>query len=137
MKPSKSMFEETMEMLSKKGYRIVYVPHTIMEDYNATYNVMCEGRHVVAGAAKKLGIPLGEIWISELWKRYERFIVFHELREIRYRAEGSARDKAHERAGQDGKSLWGDDPLWVQMVVDIEEMDRRTKKRKRGKRAIH
>jgi hypothetical protein len=44
MKPSKRMFEETMELLARNGYRVVYVPHSVIEDYNATYNMMCEGK---------------------------------------------------------------------------------------------
>lgn len=62
----KNMFEETMELLTKYAYRICYVPHEVIEDYNATYNVICKNKHITTNAAKKLGIPLNEIWISKL-----------------------------------------------------------------------
>jgi competence protein ComEA len=133
MKPSKSMLEETMDMLGKNGYKIVYVPHTIIEDYNATYNVVCEDKLISTGSAKTPRVPLGEIWISELWKPYEKFIVFHELREIYYRAKGLGRDEAHEKTGQDGVSLWEDDSLFQKMLKDIEDMDRKTARGRAGR----
>ena len=46
-------------------------------------------------AAEKLGIPLNEIWISEKWKKYERYILYHELQEIKYRAMGYGKEEAH------------------------------------------
>jgi competence protein ComEA len=126
MKPSKSIFKETMAMLTKDGYRVVYVPHKVIEDYNAAYNVVCQGKLITTGAAGELGILLGEIWVSELWKPYEKFIVFHELREIHYRSEGSGRDEVHEKASQDGILLWKDDSLFQKMLKDIVKMDKKT-----------
>lgn len=67
MKRSKALFEETMDMLAKEGYRVVYVPHAIIENYNATYNVTYQGKRIATNASEELGVPLGEIWISELW----------------------------------------------------------------------
>jgi len=130
MKSSKRLFEETMELMVRFGYKVVYVPHSIIEDYNATYNVMFEGKHIITGAAEKLRIPLNEIWVSELWKPYERFIVFHELREIFYRAEGFGGNEAHEKAVNDGVLLWKDDLLFQKMIKDIAEKDRKTAQRK-------
>ena len=131
MKPSRNILRQTMEMLVKNRYRVVYVLHEVIEDYNAAYNVVCEGKLISTGAAKELEIPLGEIWVSELWKPYESFIVFHELREIYYRAVGLERDEAHEKASQDGISLWKDDPLFQKMIKDIAEMDKKTALRKK------
>jgi len=68
-----------------------------------------------------------------MWKPYEKFIVFHELREIYYRGRGFSRDETHEKAVQDGISLWDADPLWEKMLKDIEEMDRKTAEKKRKK----
>jgi competence protein ComEA len=99
------MFDDTMELLNRGGFRVVFVPHRIIEDYNATYNVMLDEKHIVTGAAKELKIPLNEIWISKRWKKYEKFIVFHELREILYRSEGFCRDEAHEKARTDESAL--------------------------------
>lgn len=66
-----------MRLLVKHDYKIRYVPHEVIEDYNATYNVTLKDKHITTNAAKKLGIPLNEIWISELWKPYEKYILFH------------------------------------------------------------
>jgi len=131
----KNLLEETMDLLARYAYKVHYVPHNIIEDYNATYNVSCENKPITTGAAKELGIPLNEIWISEMWRPYEKYIVFHELREIYYRAKGISRDEAHEKAIQDGFALWENDPLLSKLIKEVEEMDRKTaeKKKKRNK----
>ena len=72
----------------KLGYRVVYVPHEIIKDYNACYRVEYDGKIIYPPAADKLGIPLNEIWISEIWRPYEKYVLFHELQEIKHRAEG-------------------------------------------------
>jgi len=136
MKPvKKNSLEETMDILTRYAYKVQYVPHKIIEDYNATYSVICENKHITTGAAKELGIPLNEIWISEMWRPYEKYIVFHELREIYYRAKGFDRNDAHEKAIQDGFALWENDPLLQKLIKEIEQMDRKTaeKKKKRNK----
>ncbi|MEM2202643.1 MAG: hypothetical protein QW595_03310 [Candidatus Bathyarchaeia archaeon] len=101
------------------------------EDYNAAYNVSFRNKHVTTNAAKKLNIPLNEIWISEMWRPYEKYIVFHELREIYYRANGFSRDEAHEKAIQDSFSLWKKDTLFHKMIKEIEEMDQKTAEKKK------
>jgi competence protein ComEA len=108
----KNLLEETTKLLDRHSYKVHYVPHKIIEAYNATYNVIFENKHVTTNAAGKLGIPLNEIWISEMWKPYKAYIIFHELREIYYRIKGFSRDEAHEKAAQDGLSLWDKDSLW-------------------------
>jgi len=129
-----SMFKKTMELLTRYAYKIRYVPHKIIEDYNATYNVVCANKHIITAAAKKLGIPLNEIWISEMWKPYEKYILSHERKEIYYRAKGLSRNEAHEKAMQDGFVLWENDPLLQKLIKEVEEMDRKTaKKKKRNK----
>ena len=136
MKPVKnSVFKETMELLTRYAYKIRYVPHKTIEDYNATYNVICENKHITTGAATELGIPLNEIWASEMWRPYEKHMLFHELREIYYRAKGISRDEAHEKAIQDGFALLENDPLLSKLIKEVEEMDRKTaeKKKKRNK----
>lgn len=126
------LFEKTMRLLDEHAYRIRYVPHETIEDYNATYNVVFRGKHVTTNAARELKIPLNEIWISEMWQPYEKYIVFHELREIYYRANGLGRNEAHKKALRDGFSLWSEDSLFNKMIKDIEKMDRKTaEKRKR------
>lgn len=128
----KKMLEETEKMLSKYAYRVVYVPHEVIEDYNATYNVICEDQLITTNAAKKLGIPINEIWVSDKWKPYAKYIIFHELREIYYRAKGFERDKAHEKAIKDEYMLWKNDRLWLKGRREVEEMDKKTAEKKRN-----
>ena len=133
MKPERNaMFRETMKLLKEYAYKVRYVPHETIEDYNATYNVICESKHVITGAAKELGIPLNEIWISEMWRPYEKYVLFHELREIYHRAQGLSRDEAHEKALQDGLVLWKNDPSLQKLVKEVEEIDRKTAEKKRS-----
>jgi len=39
-----------------------------------------------ARAARALGIPINEIWVSKKWKPFAKYIIFHELREICHRS---------------------------------------------------
>jgi len=118
----------------KLGYKIVYVPHEVIRDYNACYNVIYNGKNVKPPAADKLGIQLNEIWISEKWRKYEKYILYHELTEIKYRAMGYNVEEAHILAEMECIKLWRNDPLWREMVVemhisDIENMIRCIKRR--------
>ncbi|MBX5320515.1 MAG: hypothetical protein QHH12_04305 [Candidatus Bathyarchaeota archaeon] len=122
------MLKETMDMLARYAYKIRYVPHEIIEDYNATYNVNYENQHITTNAAKVIGVPLNEIWISEMWKPYEKYILFHELREIHHRAKGLSRNNAHEKAMQDGFTLWKNDPMFQKFIKEIKSMNSRKEK---------
>jgi len=115
----------------KLGYNVRYVPHEVMADYNATYNVEYEGQHIITEAAETLGIPLNEIWISEMWKPYEEYILFHELREIYYRRKGLNPKDAHEKAIEDTPEKWKDDAKFRKMVAEIKKMDETTARKKR------
>ena len=77
---------ESRQQAKRLGYTVRYVPHKAIRDYNATYNVEYIGQHVITNAAKSLRIPLNEVWISRKWRPYEKYILFHELREIHYTA---------------------------------------------------
>jgi competence protein ComEA len=132
----KNLLEETEKFLSNYAYKIVYVPHEVIEDYNATYNVMCEDELITTNAAKELDIPLNEIWISEKWKPYAKYIIFHELREIFYRAKGFERDDTHEKAIENQLTLWRDDRLFLEMIREMEEMDRKTAEKKRKLKSL-
>jgi len=112
--------------VERLGYRVKYVPHRVIADYNATYNVMYRGQHVITGAARKLKIPLNEIWISEMWRPYEKYILHHEIHEIRYRAEGLRPESAHKKTSEDEFAKWKNDALWQKMVKEIRRMDRIT-----------
>ncbi|MCX8182913.1 MAG: hypothetical protein N3F08_00620 [Crenarchaeota archaeon] len=129
----KDLFKETLELLVKHAYKIRYVPHEVIEDYNATYNVIFEDKHIVTNAARELNIPPNEIWISEMWRSYEKYILFHELREIYHRANGMSVDDAHEKAMQESLSLWDHDPLFKKMIREIKNMDSKTAKKRVNK----
>lgn len=113
----------------RMGYQVKYVPHEVTADYNATYNVMHRGQHIFTNAAKRLRIPLNEIWISEMWRPYEKYILHHELREIQYRAQGLSAGKAHMKTCEDEYARWKDDALWQRMVGEIQKMDQITARR--------
>lgn len=56
--PKKSGIKEEIR---KHGYKIMYVTHRVIKDYNACYNVEYKGKTIRPLAAGKLGIPLNEI----------------------------------------------------------------------------
>lgn len=70
------------------SYRVVFVPHQVIEDHIACYRVEYRGRSTHPLAAEKPGIPLNEIWISDLFRPCARCILFHELVETKHRARG-------------------------------------------------
>jgi len=113
------------------GYIVRYVPHEVIADYNATYNVEYEGQHIITEAAKKLRIPLNEIWISEMWRPYEEYILFHEMREIHYRRKGLKPKDAHEKAIEDTPERWKDNAEFRRMVAEIKKMDEETVREKK------
>ncbi|MBS7635972.1 hypothetical protein KEJ37_01275 [Candidatus Bathyarchaeota archaeon] len=78
----RGLFEETMKILAEHAYKIRYVPHEIIEDYNATYNVVFRGKIYYNKCCQEVKVPLNDIRISEMWRTYEKYIIFHELREI-------------------------------------------------------
>lgn len=112
------------------GYLVRYVPHKVIADYNATYNVEYNGQHIITNAAKNLQIPLNEIWISEMWRPHEKYILFHELREILYRGKGYDSKTAHQKAVDDQIERWEDDAQFTRMVAEIRKMDEKTAKKK-------
>ena len=111
------------DTLERLGYRVVYVPHEIICKYNACYRVLYEGKEINPPAADELGIPLNEIWISEKYRRYERYILHHELVEIRYRAEGYDVKSAH-RMAMEGFEVWEREDLWEELQREVNLMSK-------------
>lgn len=114
------------EKIEKLGYRIVYVPHKIIEDYNACYRVRYQEKVIFPPAADRLGIPLNEIWISEKWKPFEKYIVYHELKEIEYRAEGKNVQQAHELAIKDAEEKYKGNPKHERLSREINVASKET-----------
>lgn len=93
------------------GFEVVYVPHRKIEDYNACYRVSYMGKTIYPPPADKLDIPLNEIWISEAYRKYEKIILYHELKEIQFRAMGYEGDTAHQKAVKATEQAWKGHPL--------------------------
>ena len=89
------------------GYRVRYVPDETIGEHVACYHVVFDGRTVKPDAAGDLGIPLNEIWISEGYRDREDRVLYHELREIQYRARGWKPGRAHRQAVQDEEAAFG------------------------------
>ncbi len=109
---------DAREALEGLGYRVMYVPHDVICKYNASYKVSYDGKEIFPPAADELGIPLNEIWISEKYVRYERYILHHELEEIRHRAEGHDAESAHGKAMEDAE-IWEGEGLWEELQREI------------------
>jgi competence protein ComEA len=100
------------------GYDVVYKPHEVMAKYNAFYNVEYDDQRIAPPAARRMGVPLNEVWLTEFLAPYERYVLHHELNEIRYRAAGYDVETAHERALEDDRVFEGD-PKWDELWNEI------------------
>ncbi|MGY4706588.1 ComEA family DNA-binding protein [Candidatus Bipolaricaulota sp. J31] len=125
--------------LKRRGYKVVYVPHEAIEDHISCYRVEYEGRVIHPPAADKLGIPLNEIWISETFKPYAKYILYHELREIDWRARGYGAPEAHRLAERDEEEFWRGDPGWerLKQEINIAPLKALTEVRGIGKTLAH
>lgn len=94
--------------MEELGYDIVYKPHETMAKYNAFYRVEYEDEVIAPPAARRMNVPLNEVWLTELLRPYERYILHHELNEIKFRAQGHGVDRAHQRALRADKVFAGD-----------------------------
>ena len=92
--------------IDSRGYRVRHVPHETVGEHVACYHVVYEGRTVKPAAADALGIPLNEIWISEGYRDNEDRVLYHELREIQYRARGWKPGRAHRQATKDEEAAY-------------------------------
>ena len=103
----------TREVIEELGWKVRYIPHKVIEDYNACYRVEYRGKVIFPPAADALGIPLNEIWMSEKLREYEEYVLFHELREIQYRYQGYGVREAHLRARIDEALRFCSDFKWM------------------------
>lgn len=100
------------------GWEIVYKPHDVMAKYNAFYNVEYEGQRIAPPAARRMDVPPNEVWLTEFLEPYERYVLHHELNEIRHRAAGCGVAEAHERALEDDE-VWAGDPGFEEFRTEI------------------
>ena len=109
------------EELRRLGWRVRYVPHEVISEFNACYRVEYKGRIIYPPAADRLGIPLNEIWLSELLREYEEYVLFHELREILYRYRGYSVEEAHLRARVDEALRFCNDHKWLKYFNEFPD----------------
>ncbi len=109
----------SLQEADRLGFKIRFIPHEKIKEYIACYRVIYEGKEIYPPAAIRLGIPLGEIWISDAFKDYADYIIFHEIQELRHRAEGYDVEKAHSLALRDEMRRFKDDEKWRRMKREI------------------
>lgn len=104
--------------MDRLGYNLIYKPHKKIAEHLAFYRVEYEGKEISPPIVEKYDISLNEIWISEKLRPYEKYILHHELQEIKYRAEGYDVREAHEKASEDG-DIWEDEPGYEELKKEI------------------
>lgn len=109
---------EPRSEIEELGYDVVYKPHSEMAKYNAFYRVEYDGEEIAPPAARRMGVPLNEVWLTEYLRPYEKYILYHELNEIKYRAAGYGVDEAHERAVEADR-VWEGDSKWEELQHEI------------------
>ncbi len=109
------------EEIRKLGWKIRYVPHEIIQDFNACYRVKYKEKIIYPPAADRLNIPLNEIWLSERLREYEEYVLFHELREIMYRYRGYDIEEAHLRARIDEAKRFCSEPKWIRYFEEFPD----------------
>lgn len=110
--------EDPRKEAERQSWDLVYIPYEKIEDYNACYRVEYQGEAIYPPAADDLGIPLNEIWISEKLEEFERYILYHEIREIKYRAEVYDGSTVNEKAVEAEKIFEGDSK-WEKLRREI------------------
>ncbi|MBS3814079.1 MAG: hypothetical protein V5A79_01195 [Candidatus Bipolaricaulota bacterium] len=106
------------EEMERLGFDVIYIKPKDIEKYNACYRVEYRGQEIYPPVADELGIPMNEIWISERLKEFEKYILHHELQEIKHRARGLDVKTAHEKALEDEKVFKGN-PKWEKLKREI------------------
>lgn len=104
--------------LERLGYTIVYKPHRQVAAHMAFYKVKYKGKILKCNIVHKYDIPMNEIWLSENLKPYEKYILYHELKEIEYRAKGFGYERSHEKALKDEK-IWKGKEKWEELRKEI------------------
>jgi len=89
----------------------------------AFYRVEFDGQEIAPGIADQFDISLNEVWTSEKLEPYEKYVLHHELQEIKHRAAGYGKDEAHRRALQDGE-VWRGEPEYGELRREINWSER-------------
>ncbi|MCD6300796.1 MAG: hypothetical protein J7L82_01855 [Staphylothermus sp.] len=115
------MVTDLKRELEELGWSIRYVPHKLIENHNACYKVVYRGKVIYPPTADRLGIPLNEIWLSERLRKYEKYVLFHEFREIQYRYQGCSVKEAHLRARIDEALRFCKDSKWMKYFEEFPD----------------
>ena len=110
---------DPMEEIKRLDYEPIYKPHSQVADYMAFYKVKYDGEVIAPPIVEKFDIGLDEIWMTERLKSFEKYILHHELQEIKHRARGCGVSEAHEKALLDGEEVWGDEKGWQRLQREI------------------
>jgi len=111
------------EEIKSLGYDVIYRDHEEVAEHMAFYKVEYNGKMIAPPIVEKYDISLNEIWLSEKFKPYEKYVLHHELTEIKYRAEGSGVREAHLQAEEDEK-IWEGDQKWEELRREINLVGR-------------
>ena len=84
----------------------------------AFYRVEYEGKEVKCPVADVYGVPLNQIWLTEKFKPFEKYVLHHEFNEIKYMAEGVELWVAHLKALEDDK-VWENEERWREFRREI------------------
>jgi competence protein ComEA len=114
------------EEIRSLGFKVVFVPHHVIKNYNACYRVKFQNQLIFPPAADKLGIPLNEIWISKSWREFAAYILFHELQEIKHRAAGYDGERAHRMAVRNAEHKFRGDPKHERLRREINVVSKET-----------
>ena len=104
--------------LKSLNYTLAYKPHRQIAKHMAFYNVQYNDQKIKCPISDHYGVPLNEIWLTEKFKPYEKYILYHELNEIKYRAEGLEPWEAHQKALEKDK-IWKDEEEWQHLQKEI------------------
>ncbi|RLI38231.1 hypothetical protein DRO60_03560 [Candidatus Bathyarchaeota archaeon] len=140
LRPRLKVPEDPEVFLAQHGIETRLVPHEIVSDHLACYNIALWGLRIRPEAARRLGIPDGQVWMSEALRLWRHFVLFHEVAEMIFRARGFHGLAGHQLAEEEELLRWHSDPLWLNMNtrrpwprLHLMELARRLRSRLKGR----
>ena len=115
LRPRIELPADASAFLAEHSFRVRFVEHELIKDHMACYNVAFGGVRLRPRAAVKLGIPDGEVWLSEVLRPYASYVLFHEVTEMFYRARGFLGLMGHQLAEEEELLRWHADTGWLEM----------------------
>jgi len=115
LRPRPELPEDPEVFLAQHGVEVRLVPHEIISDHLACYNIALWGVRIRPRAARRLGIPSGQVWMSEALRPWRHFVLFHEVAEVIFRARGFHGLAGHQLAEEEELLRWHSDLSWLDM----------------------